>query len=62
MYSPQNALRHPVEVELGGEVGVAQHVDAAPELGLVAGGAAPGAAHLAGPHQDVDEVELAEDA
>lgn len=37
-----------------------EHVDAAPQLGIVARGAAPGAAHLPGPHQDLDVVELAE--
>jgi hypothetical protein len=40
---------------------VEAHVDAPPQLGLVARHAAPGAADLAGPHQDVDVVKLAED-
>jgi hypothetical protein len=41
--------RHPAEVDPAVEVGVAAHVDAAPERGVVARGAAPGAAHPRGP-------------
>jgi hypothetical protein len=40
---------------------VAAHVDAAPQRGVLPRGAAPGAAHLAGAHEDLDVVELAED-
>ena len=54
-------LRHPAEVNPAVEVGVAAHVDAAPERGVVARGAAPGAAHLHVPREDLDVVELAED-
>ena len=52
---------HPLAVELEGEVGVAAHDDAAPQLGLVPRGAAPGAAYLVGAHEDVDVVQLVED-
>ena len=54
-------LRHPAEVNSAVEVGVAAHVDAAPQRGVVARGAAPGAARLAGAHEDLDVVEPAED-
>jgi hypothetical protein len=40
---------------------VAAHVDAAPQRGVLPRGAAPGAAHLGGTHEDLDVVELAED-
>lgn len=50
-----------VHPPLGVGVGVAAHVDAAPQARIVAGRAAPGAAHLAGAREDVDVVEPPED-
>ena len=71
-YSAQNASHRPLARRTAArafpqrstqavEVGVAAHVDAAPERGVVARGAAPGAAHPRGPHEDLDVVEPAED-
>ena len=40
---------------------MAAHVDAVPERGVVARGAAPGAAHLRVPYEDLDVVEPGED-
>ena len=54
-------LRHPAEVNSAVEVGVAAHVDAVPERGIVARGATPGAAHLRVPYEDLDVVEPGED-
>jgi len=51
-------LRHPAEVNPAVEVGVAAHVDAALERDVVARGAAPGAAHLRVPREDLDVVDL----
>lgn len=53
--------RQRVEVALEGELRVVQHVDAAPQLGLVPCGTAPGLAHPAGAPEDLDVVELSED-
>ena len=54
-------LCHPAEVNPAVEVGVAAHVDAAPERGVVARGVVPGAAHLRVPREDLDVVEPGED-
>lgn len=59
--APDGGPRQRVQVVLEGELGVEQHVDAAPQLGLVPRGAAPRAAHPAGAPEDLDVVELPED-
>jgi len=54
-------LRHRVEIHPAVEVRVSEHVNAAPQRGFIARGVPPGAAHLPGPQEDLDVVELAED-
>jgi hypothetical protein len=58
--APHGSPRRRLEVDVVGQIGAAAHVDAAPQLGLLPRRAAPRPAHVAGPREDVDEVQPAE--